>query len=102
MLIHRPLHEVVAPEVGREGSVITLAPELKRLHHFPFSEVEVDEIRFPHAPPDAMTMNGITKAAMNPMMTSASSIFERVSKLSMMISSLKWWTGWGTIPRRAD
>lgn len=86
MLIHRPLHEVVATKVRSESGMIILAPELQRLHHLAFSEIEVDEIGFPHAPPDAMTMNGITKAAMNPMMTSASSIFERVSKLSIFVS----------------
>ena len=82
--------------------MIILAPELQRLHHLAFSEIEVDEIGLSHDPPDDITMNGITNAAVNPMMTSASSIFERVSKLSMMISSLQWWTGWGTIPRPAD
>ena len=63
-----------------------LAPELQCLHHLCLGEVEIDEVGLSHDPPDNMTMNGSTKAAMDPMMTKANSIFERVSKLSMMIS----------------
>lgn len=66
--------------------MIVLAPEFQRLHHLSLSEVEVDEIGLSQDPPDDITMNGITNAAIKPIMTSASSIFERVSKLSIFVS----------------
>ena len=84
ILVERPIDLSAPPEVSCESCLIVLAPQLECIKKLVLGEVQVDQVCLSHMPPEAMTMMGVAKAAMAPIIIAASSSRERNSKLSMM------------------